>query len=535
MRLTYLLLAASIVMFFTCPGHAQEAKQGFALSMDSQMLTGRPGDMIEGSLTIITEGTRTPTRYELRPMDLGQTESGTTMPVERGLGARSCAGWIRIEEQVQIPPEGSATVPFTLTIPNDARGQYNAYVLVRYKAERPDEAPLAVLVEPTLSVRVEFEVPGRNPIELNVENLFMDQDSEDGRPAVTLEVENSGVVKASLEGDVLLYRGAGTFPIRAQLSPSAFGKPLVMYPGLSRTIRCLLPETPRPGDYHAEVRLLLAGQWRTKSSFDLNIPQPGGQAGSAKALGKSEFDIDVIVKPDFVEVTVPPGATRTVSMRVQNRDTVTVNASAAVVDVVQEASGFLTYADITDSTRRWVKVSPAEWTLPPRSTKSLLLDITAPEMGTDTTAQCAVRILATAGMDETNWLSEADLGVPVIAVSPGAAPSELVISKLELIQPGQDRNPTAVLLAVRNAGGRTAKFGGRLILERASNAQLVQTMNISYAQGLILPPGAEREFRFPLTYLDRDKFRLRAEVSVPGKPGTEKKVAISFVCTQGPG
>jgi hypothetical protein len=502
--------------------------------MESQTLLGRPGGTVESAVTIITEGTTTPTRYELQPMDLGQTPSGTTMPVDRGLGARSCAGWIRIQEEVVIPPEGSATIPFALAIPNDARGQYHAYLLVRHVAQRPENAPLAVLVEPTLSVKIEFEVPGRNPIELRVENLSVDMESDDGRPAVDIEVSNAGIVKASLEGDVLLYRGSGTFPIRAEIPPSPFGKPLVVYPGLSNRISCALAEPPPPGDYNAEVRLLMAGQWRTRSSFELNVPRAAGEA-TAQALGKSEFDIDVIAKPDFVEVALPPGATRTVSMRVQNRDSVTVKGRATIADVIQESSGFLTYADIADTAGMWVKVSPAEWDLPPHSSKRLLLDITAPEDGLDTTLQCAVRILATGAMDEAEWLSEADIGIPVVAVAPGSPPPELMISRLDVVRPSPDRNPTAVVLAVKNVGGHTAKFGGTILLERASSAERIQTMNISHAQGLILPPGAEREFRFPLTYLDKDKFTLSARVSAEGKTKSEKRAALSFVCTQGPG
>lgn len=505
------------------------------MSMEAQILSGRPGSAVESSLTIITQGINRPSRYEITPMDLGQTPKGTTYPVPTGTGARSCADWIRIPDQVEIPPRGSISVPFSIDIPGGARGGYYAYIQVKHLAERPAGERVVVLVEPTLSVKVELEIPGTNPMSLSIESISYDPSGRQGLPGMMVDVKNDGYLKASLEGDVLLYRSRTTFPVRAQIPTDELGRPYVIYPGLSRSLECSFETPPRPGDYLAEVRLLMAGQWRTKSRFDITIPRSASDARIGESLGRSEFDIDIGVDPDYLEVTLPPGATRTASVRVQNRDTLKVHGTASVVKVVQEPNGFLTFADIEDTTGQWVHVSPAEWSLEPRSTKVIMLEITAPESELETVEQCAVRIIGAGGMDETNWLSEADLGIPIIAVPPGAPPPELQIEELDIVRPAPNKNPTAAVLAVRNEGGRTARISGKLMLERASNSQVIQTMHISRMQGLVLPPGVRREFRMPLTYLDRDRFRIRAEVSVAGKPKTLRKSAFSFECTQGPG
>jgi len=529
------ILAFAFSLLTAAPGAGQEeGRAGFALTMDSQTLSGRPGGSVESFLTIAAHGTDRPTRYELQVLDLGQTPMGTTIPVERGLGARSCAGWIQIQNTVEVPPDGEAEVPFTLTIPPDASGGYYAFIQVRYLVERPGEARFAVLVQPTLSVKIEFEVPGTNPMELKVSDLSFEDDAGDGRSAIVLEIENTGQVKASVEGDVLLYKKTGGFPTRAEIPPDALGRAYVVYPGLSRSLKCFLPARPQPGEYRAEVRLLMARRWHTKTKFNVVVPPSGMQAASVAVEGRSEFDIDFDVKPEFVEVTLPRGATRTVTVRAINRDTLALTGTATVAQVIQEPNGFLTFADIEDSTRLWVRVSPKHWTLAPRSAKTLLLEITAPESAADTASLCAVRIVATGGMDAADWLSEADLGIPVIAVPPGSPESEVVISKLEIVRPTPERNPTAALVSVKNTGGRTARVVGKLTVERAGSAQRIQTMSLSGNRAIVLPPGVERRFRMPFSYLDKDKFRLKAEVSIAGKPETKKAASISFVCMQGP-
>lgn len=517
-------------------GHAQkEQKAGFGLRTDSQVLSGRPGRTVESSLTIVTTGQKRTTHYEIRTMDIGQTSIGTTHPVKRGLGARSCAGWIQIPERVEVPPGGTITVQFSISIPRDATGGYYAYVMVTLLTERPKGEPVVIMVEPALSVKVELEVPGRSKMELRVTDISFDRNPKDGNPVMRLEVKNEGDLKTSLEGDILLYGPRGSFPVRVQIPMDVGGRAHAIYPGLSMRVFCPFVKAPSPGNYRAQVRLLMAGRWRTKSDFDIFIPTArSSEIKAAVLLGRSEFDVDVSVEPSYVEVTLPSGATRTVSIRVQNRDSVAINARASVVHVIQESNGFMTYADITDSSEQWVRVSPAEWTLGPHSGKRVVLQITAPEYDAGMDAHCAVRILGTANLDEEDWLSEADLGVPIIAIPPGAPPPELEISNLRVIRPGPKNNPTAAVLVVQNRGGRTAELVGKIVLERAATAQRVQTMYISETDGLILPPGVVREFRMPLTYLDQDEFRLKVEVSLVGQPQSVKSKELTFVCYQGP-
>jgi len=352
---------------------------------------------------------------------------------------------------------------------------------------------------------------------------------------VWVEVKNEGNIKTTFEGDVLLFGPKRRFPLRAVMPPDADGKPAVIFPGLSRRLCCAILEVPSPGSYRADVRLRLAGRWRTQSKFEIEVP-PRGKLAVQPTLprGKSEFDIDVNVRPAYVEITLPPGATRVNVLEVRNHDTVTVKARASVVDVVQEPNGFLTYADLTDTIEQWVQVSPAEWTMAPHSTRNLRLSITAPVFGERASVMCAVRILGTAGVDETNWLSEADMGVPIIAIPAGASPPELEILDLAVTRLANELNPTAAILVVQNVGGHTAELKGKVILERAVSRQVIQTISFLEMDGLILAPGSTREFRMPLPILDKDEFRLQADLSVVGKPKIVKKAETTFTCSQGP-
>jgi hypothetical protein len=350
-----------------------------------------------------------------------------------------------------------------------------------------------------------------------------------------VEVKNEGNLKTTFAGDILLYGAKRRFPYRAMIPADADGKPSVIYPGCIRRVRCPVMEALPPGNYRAEARLKMARRWRTRSSFDIVVP-PRGSAVTQDAVlvSKSEFDIDFSVEPSYVEVMLPTGATRAISIRVQNRDSVAVNTKASIVSVIQEPNGFLTYADLADTIEQWVQISPNEWTMAPRSAETVLLNITAPEYRDNASAMCAVRILGTAGLDEANWLSEADIGVPIIAVPPGASSPQLEISNLEVIRPAPDLNPTAAVLVVQNIGGRTGELKGEVVLERARTREVVQTMIFSEFDGLLLAPGVVREFRMALPYLDIDEFRLRTEVSIVGQPKSATSSEITFICSYGP-
>jgi len=533
----YWLLVVA-VLTLTSTGKAQtEGRAGFAVSMELQVLSGNPGSTVDGVLSIVATRTPAETRYDLEALDLSQTPEGVVRPVDVGAGTRPCAEWISLPASVTIPAGGgTGDVPFTVSIPTDAHGTYYTFIAVSFVPEEPEHAQTAVFIRPKLMMRLELEVIGRQVITLSVTSLSFEHDLVQGRPGVLVEIKNEGTVKTAFEGDVLLYGKQKRFPYRLEIPPDAQGKALVIYPGMTRNVRCLISEVPREGEYRAEIRLRMADQWRARSAFDIVVPPRGtGMSLAAQAGVKAECDLDVHVRPNYVDVSLMPGATRVGTVTIENRDSVAVNLRASVMGVVQETNGFLTYSELDDSTRPWVRVSPTDLVVMPHSTRNLMLNITAPEFNEGANPVCAVRILGNSGTDETGWVSEVDQGIQVVAVQATDGPAELEITRLEVIRQGEENNATATVLAVKNVGGQTAELKGSLLLERAGSRDRIMTMYISDVDGLILTPGTTREFRVSLPNLDRDKFRLKAELSAAGNPNSLISAEKTFVCTQGPG
>ncbi len=533
--LVSLCIFGGIISMNPDPAVAQlEERAGFAISMDSQELSGRPGSRVEASFNIISTGIATTSRYLVRPRDIGQTDSGNMIPVEPGEGARSCAGWIEVQERVEVAAGATREVPFTITIPPGATGCYYAYITIQHVSDVPEEQ-MVLTINPTLTVKVELTIPGMNRLSLNVSNLEFRRDAIEGRPGTIVEVKNDGNVKTSVEGDILLYASEKSFPLRVDIPMDRGGKPPVVYPGLSKKLACPFVKTPPPATYRAQVRLKIAGRWRTNSEFDVVIPQSGlGNSVFATPRSRSEYDLDISVEPPYIEVTLPPGATRTVSLRVQNRDSVEAHTQASVVNVYQETNGFMTFAELPEASNQWVTVIPSDCALKPKSARSFRVSITAPENGREIENHCAVRISGSAGVDEGGWRSELEVGVPVLSIPPGAPPAKIEIAQLKTLRPGPEKNPMTAVLVVQNVGGHMAKVAGEMILERSLTGEIIQSMHLGGPDSFLFPLGEVREYRMPLSYLDRDEFRLKAEVSIIGQPKSKQEQEITFVCTQGP-
>lgn len=530
-----IVLAALVILAMVPAFRAQEEERmGFAVSMDTPSLAGRPGQVISSELRIVVSGPPHASTYECEVMDLGLSLAGDEQIVALGEGARSCAPWIRLPLEVNLQPgQRTGSVPFEITVPGEAVGEYFGYIRVK-RLTAPGGERMAIMLEPAIGLRVEVSVPGRQELELSATALTYDPWLEPEQPGVILQVHNGGNMKTPLEGDILLQRGGKGWPVRVTIPVRENGKPITVYPGLTATVSCPLDEAPPPGDYRAVARLLLAGRWRTQSAFEVKIPARGVLAPtSGSFIDRAEFDIDLRVQPEYVEVALPPGASRNVSIRVQNADTAAVTLSAVVAEVQQEENGFLTFTESADTTGQWVRLPTTTLELRPRSSVPLLIEVRRPEAA-DSAAfgMRGIRLTGRTNWDESGWASEVDIGVPIFAVPTGAAAPRIEIEKLDLVRPDPALNPTAAVLRLRNAGERVAIVSGALRVERTVERVRIQTMNLA---DVLMGPGSTREFRMAMPLLDKGDFRLVADVQVRGQPASAgARRETTFQCWQGP-
>lgn len=538
MRLEFIVIICLFLFSIAIGVGAQtEDRAGFAVTMESQRLMGRPGGTLEGSFRIIATRTKDISRYELGAFDLVQTVEGVVHQAEPGAGKRSCAAWVDLPESVEIPAGGGdRRVAFSIRIPPEAEGAYYSFIGVSLMPTGTDESLMSFRIQPSLSLKIELEIAGSKSMALDVRGITFEHDLGAGHPGFVVELENTGNIKTSFEGDVIMYKNRNRFPLRAEIQMGSDGNPPLIYPGYRREMRCRLTEVPTAGDYRAEVRLRLAGRWRARSIFDITVPPRGSAVVAAASSGlKSEFDVDVRVEPGFVEVTLPPGASRVIPIWVENRDSMAIAMRARVSGVIQERNGFLTYSAVPDSIAEHLSVAPAELTLRPFSKATLKLTVGNPAGDYLTGNLYAVRINGAAGRDESDWVSEVDMGVPIVIIPAGSEPARLEITELREVRLSDDHNPTAAIVLVENKGGRVVQLKGVATLERASSGEKIQQMHFSEVDKLILPPGTKREFRIPLPLLDRDRYRLAVALESVDRSGGAASREITFTCSQGPG
>jgi hypothetical protein len=527
-------LALAIALFGLSPRWGLSAQtpdsplRGFGISPTALTLQGRPGSTVQGSFNILSEGTEQVMRCDIRIADLGQTTTSSISPVRMGQGARSCAVWITVPNRIILRPNERQNVPFSVTVPAGARGGYHAFIVVEYIPAAPT-ANMSAVLKPSIAIRVALNVPGRGPLRVDVSELSLQAGAQGAPPAIVLKAANAGIWKTSVEGDVLLYGGAGTWPIRASMPYPRGGKPIEIYPGLGLDLRCPLPRAVPSGEYRALVRLLMNGKYQTRSWFELHVPTKQGEEPVwGTLLQKSELDVPLIVQPDVVEINTPPGARRSVAIGVKNDGDGIVDLRIDVADVKLELDGMVTFPESSaGNPAAWVAVSPEELTLQASGRTAIRAMVVVPRntSGGGTMVK-AVRIRAVGSRagDNEGWTSAAEFAVMIVAQDPKAPPASLETVTCEVLRPRSGHNPTAGVLRVRNTGGRAAKATGRITLERTSGQEIAH-MDIGAAQPELILPGGEREFRMPIPPLDKGKFRIRAEIS-PGPGGGEKAVAV---------
>ncbi len=495
-------------------------QEGFGVSPLRLSLEGRPGSRVQGKFTIIAQNTKQRTRYGIRIADIAQRGDPSVSPAPPGQGARSCAEWITVSDQVEVEPNGRETVPFIIAVPQNTLGAYYAFLIVEFSPEMP-AAKFAAVLKPSLAVQIELTIPGSAPLHIDVTEFSIQPGIAGATPDIMFKASNTGVWKSSVEGDVLLYGKPGTWPIRTSIPYRRGGNAVEIYPGMAVDFRCPLPHSVTAGPYKALVRLLLNGKIEARSWFELEVAAKEGDTTSVGDLvEKSELDVPLYIEPDLVEVSTPPGARRTVAIKIQNQGDREAKIQVEVGDVRIEQNGMFTFSELVESSDNgWVTASPEILTLPPRRRSVVKAQVVVPRNRPgNATIVKAVRIRATAAATKyhDDWSSGGDFPVIIVAQDPKAAPAGLAAIGFEVVRPSPGLNPSAAVLRVKNTGGRVARAHGRILLERA-NGQEIARMDIGASQSEFILPGSEREFRMPFPPLDRGKFRIRAEISPGGK------------------
>jgi len=494
------------------------------------MADAAPGETWEGSFRIVGSVPGRRSVFDISVRDLKQSAIGHKEPIDIGRGARSASDWIVVDSEISVEGTEQRDVPVALSIPEDAFGTYSSFLVVNLRPDRPT-AQLSATVVPTVNVEILVRVRSSGPLELGVEGIELS--SSGGESELLVDVRNSGVWESELRGDVLMYPESGGFPERIELPYRSDGRPYELYPGQEITLRAPAPRVP-PGTYRAIGRLELGDRRESRSEFVLAVSGTGATVSAAEVEGtKSELGTDLWIEQPVHEISLPPGAVRSVPIRVSNLGDENIALDVVVEDARLESDGRWTYADSSlPVPGLTVEITPDSLAVAPNVSSAVRATVRMdPDAEIDETVTKAVRFIGHSGEGVGEWRTVYDAGALIIVKPKGAGHASLRIESLDLIRSHPETNPGSAVLTVANEGDGVGEVRGRVSL-RSDADELVAEMTIGSRNWERVMPGGQRKFRMSLPLVAEGVFTVSVDLEQRGGEGEPLHADESFTSTE---
>lgn len=491
-------------------------------------LSGRPNQTISSKITLITRNFDSPETFIIEKMELGQTNGYKSIPVGKGDGSRPCIDWINITNEIEANPDDRIDIPFTIRVPNDAKGSYFAYINVTTKPEQP-EGEFVVMVRYRLPVSIELTIPGPAQMRLNTTDLIYKQGGYQNPATIRLHIKNEGFWKTRFEGDILIRDIASGQQTVVPIPYASSGNPQVVYPGLEIPVECELPVLLEPGNYAADVRLLMNKFGRTQSHFEFSVGQTSQVTADPKS--KEEFDIDLHVSPDLIELPMRPGAVRNIPIIIRNNDKRDIAISASLHRARMQPSGSFVLSDEQDNEAlTWIELETTEMQIEPNRAQSIKVKISVPDNYNEAFKDAyALRVSSVPinNNSKSEWDSRGESIIPIVAYDAIAKQVNLETEQFELIRPNPGLNPTACILRVKNTSQKAGRLRGKIEFADLQGKEIGH-LDIGILNTELILPEGEREFRAMVPTLHEGEFKVIAELDVAGRTKNEFYEELTF-------
>jgi len=508
-----------------------KASKGFGVSPTKISLKAKPGIRTTTKFSIKNYGIDKykSVKYLIEVADVGQNEAGYPCTVMRGYGTRSCADWLNVPKEVEIKGGSTEQIKVQMYCPPGASGAYYANLKVSMAPEQVG-AQMYVSVRPVIGVSIELTFPGPSTVYVEPKDIIYKSGSS---PSLVFNIKNAGVWKVPIEGDVLLYKESGGFPIRTSIPYRSEGIPYEVYPGMSIKLNCPLPEALRPERYKILCRLRVFDKPIARKEFVLEVTKRHKNTTiSAKEGSKMEMNVNLSVKPELFEVVLPAGGMRTLPIRVRNSDTCDVQITAQIAQARMEPSGMLTYQEIEKQDDfSWVSVSPDFYILNPKRSAAFRITAALPKTNSIPLPVAMVVLLKAEAIGTKkydNWSYGGEFSVLVVFQAPRTPSATLEKIKFDVVRASPNKNPSVAILRLKNTGGKMGRITGRIILERITGQEILHMKVGSPDQPNLIFPGNEREYCLQLGPLDIGDFRVRADLITIGKKRQRISDEVTF-------
>ena len=437
-----------LFVFFTICLWCASANAQFDLSLSPLLVEVdlAPGAKKSFSLYLTNDNALNSVDLIAYTMDIIETERGAYKVADKGESEFSCADWMKIKDTTfTLKPNESKEIKVYITAPRNVfGGRYGAVVF----EIGPEKAPPGKKFG---SVGYHFQMPAF--VEVTIKRFgglrrkatisdFKVQSVSTGRLEkkmgkkalrFTASVKNEGNIHVKGKGTLIIKDNEGRTKRRV---PLGGGRGIVI-PEATVNFRSLLRKPP-PGEYTARAVINLGGLSPAVAEIPFTVTRTKSSAlGSFKASSYIALDI----KPEHLEMKIPPRGFRAATFSFRNYERDTIEVKAYLKDIEYDEEGDLILLDFSEtgrSCREWISLEPQELTLAPEKRGRVKLTLQVPPEGEGGYYACVVFDALLKGSKE------------------GAISTPFQIPVILSIPPNLDKEGEIVDLQIKTSAGKPA-------------------------------------------------------------------------------
>lgn len=377
---------------------AASAQMPYGISPLRLEIQVRPGGVGEGKIKIHSLSGTEPLRMPFEIRSIMQSRQGLVRLAEEGdLVPRPCVDWLKASpEAVDLRPREIREVTVRVVAPRSARGTYCAALVTNPEPRKTKPAQVAegsdVVVGMVFRVAVVVDITVIGPTPT--------QSCQLTGATLTHVTTGEGVQARESTAAVVTARNAGETAMRVRpritVSSDKSGRPVRIWSGTSEPVR-IYPEAERDitvdtgrlwpgGKYDIRVMLEAEGSRVADEETTVELPQPTG--GTVAQLG----DIPLQITPQFSQLDVRPGMSRTMLVNVANLADVAARLRVQplmpneIKTLINRSGGEVP----SFSCDEWLEVQPAEFELAPGRSRKVRILARVPQ---DATGSYYARLL----------------------------------------------------------------------------------------------------------------------------------------------
>jgi hypothetical protein len=244
----------------------------------------------EGALTLnISNKADDPLTVRMYLVDSRFGRDGAEENLDPGTLDRSCADWVRLEENVlDFGPREVRRVRVSLAAPPAARGSYWTKLFLE-EISSPQvtttvhgDRTYNIFMKQRLGVRIFQDVPGTGAPDVSIASMEIRESEDERHSAVLVDVVNTGNTILRCTGELELRDATGA--VAEKIPMGSLGR-FVVFPDGERTIAARpRPDLP-PGTYTALALIDFGGDHLVAGDVLLEVPAPAVARGDERTGG----------------------------------------------------------------------------------------------------------------------------------------------------------------------------------------------------------------------------------------------------------